>query len=295
LIKRCESIVVDDRLKEPYSLKTFQKFLEVAETKLVELERLKKEYDEQSVLSENFDHSVSLQKEALVEYTRKIQFLKDLQNREKMILGTNESQKRAAKIVRNMYMTHAEKNTELEMLAKVKNAAVQDMRKLLIPEPDVPDEKKNDTHVPENDTSNIDTSSDNKESHDNDSKSKTNRTTPQLSKNVNSSGDNFEIVDKILSKDVDEREKLTEIMEKLTKRIKEIYHQNHDRIVADKPVVQRMEDVIKENIEQAKHGNVGLSEIKNNSTNTTLIYYVLILIVIIVFFCMFSWIKLFPK
>jgi len=142
LLKRCENIVVEDNFNDPYCLKTFHKFLEVANSKLIELERFKKEYDERSVLGEAFDPSVSvcLQKEALMEYSRKIQFLKDLRNSEKLMLGINETPKKN-RIIRNIHMTHAEKNTELEILAKVKNAAVQEMRKLLLPEEPAPDKK----------------------------------------------------------------------------------------------------------------------------------------------------------
>jgi len=102
-------------------------------------------------------------------------------------------------------------------------------------------------------------------------------------------------VEKILEKDVEERENITTDMERLAKGMKEMASQAHVRIVADSPNIDRMAKVMSANVDQTGHTNRILKEIIGDSKNSTLIYYILSLIVIIVFVLMFAYIKTWKK
>jgi len=249
-------------------------------------------FGDHSLLSENFDPSTfvpNIQTETLLEYSRKIQFLKDLRNSEKVVLGINESQKRN-RINRNVHMTHAEKNTELDVLAKVKNAAIQELRKLIIIDPSTPDKNKESRPVQK--PKNKDSQNQN-EQYNPTSVTTAHKTTLQTSNPANRG--TFLAVEKLLAKDADEREKITADMEKLAKGIKENYQQAHNRISSDNANIEKLPTVISTNLNQTNQHIDSLGGMIQSNTKTTLIYYLLMLIAVMAFFGMYIYIKMFYK
>jgi len=267
ILKHCERIIIDskDLLIEPYFIKSFEKFLEVAKAKLGELEQLKTLNDQNRV----FDPAIP-SKEVVQEYQRKINYLKEVRNTDKNL--TNEAIQQT-KVIRNKFLTYNEKLVELEARTKVRVVVVSEMKKLITPEEDQSETNSNSK----------------KENHRDSSQKIPPNETPQkrpIGKNL---------TDKLFSDDIEERLMYTQNMERLTENIKEKQIETHNRIKNDDSNVNRIEQLTSSNTDQATQRNESLQLLVNSRSKSTLLYYSIIFFATLFFFGIFTFIKIFPK